>query len=129
MTISFNVSGQPQGKARPRFANGHIYTPKTTKEYETKVKRAYLRAAKNYSFKDKPVSLKIVAYLKRTKSNKRLFATAKPDIDNIVKAVLDGLNDVAFDDDKQVVNVTACKLYCDCPDDIPYTEVELTDGK
>ena len=25
MTISFKVIGQPQGKARPRFANGHIY--------------------------------------------------------------------------------------------------------
>jgi Holliday junction resolvase RusA-like endonuclease len=31
------------------------------------------------------------------------------DIDNYVKTVLDGLNDVAFDDDAQVMKITATK--------------------
>lgn len=48
MTISFKVIGQPQSKARPRFANGHIYTPKGTKVYEADVKKAYLAVAQGY---------------------------------------------------------------------------------
>ena len=80
MTISFKVIGQPQSKARPRFANGHIYTPKGTKVYEADVKKAYLAVAQGYYFKDGPVSLVITAYLKRAKSNRRKFATTKPDI-------------------------------------------------
>ena len=52
MTISFKVIGQPQGKARPRFANGHIYTPKGTKVYEADVRKAYLAVAQGYYFKD-----------------------------------------------------------------------------
>nr|DAN73502.1 MAG TPA: Endodeoxyribonuclease RusA [Caudoviricetes sp.] len=44
---------------------------------------------------------------------KRLLAeldTAKPDIDNVTKAVLDALNGVAYDDDKQVVSLRVTKL-------------------
>lgn len=35
----------------------------------------------------------------------------KPDVDNILKAVLDGLNGVAYEDDKQVVTARASKAY------------------
>lgn len=34
-----------------------------------------------------------------------LLPTKKPDIDNIVKAVLDALNEVAYRDDTQVVEL------------------------
>ena len=35
----------------------------------------------------------------------------KPDLDNVVKIVMDGLNGAAYDDDKQVVGLTAVKAY------------------
>lgn len=35
----------------------------------------------------------------------------KPDIDNVLKAVLDALNGFAYDDDRQVVSVTCRKFY------------------
>lgn len=38
-------------------------------------------------------------------------ATKKPDADNIAKAVLDGLNGVAFVDDSQVVALMVKKTY------------------
>ena len=37
--------------------------------------------------------------------------TKRPDVDNLVKAVLDGLNGIAFKDDCQVVEVHATKGY------------------
>lgn len=128
MTVNFKVLGQPQGKARPRFSKGHIYTPKETKEYEKKVRNAYIPASGSYSFGDRAVSVSITAYFKRAKTNKRRFMTSKPDIDNLIKAVLDGLNGTAFNDDRQVVNLSALKLYCDREGDMPYVEVEITDG-
>jgi Holliday junction resolvase RusA-like endonuclease len=41
--------------------------------------------------------------------------TKTPDTDNVVKAILDGCNRVAFLDDKQVVNLTAEKRYSENP--------------
>ena len=35
----------------------------------------------------------------------------KPDIENIVKTILDALNGVAYQDDTQVASVTAVKTY------------------
>lgn len=54
MTISFKVSGQPQGKARPRFVNGHIYTPKCTKIYEADVKKLIQLQLKDITSKMNP---------------------------------------------------------------------------
>ena len=35
----------------------------------------------------------------------------KPDCDNVVKIVLDSLNKIAYDDDKQVVELTVLKRW------------------
>jgi len=43
----------------------------------------------------------------------RPFHTVKPDLDKLVRAVLDGLTGVAFRDDAQVNKVTALKRYGD----------------
>ena len=40
-----------------------------------------------------------------------LRPTTKPDCDNIIKAVLDALNGVAYCDDKQVISVSCNKFY------------------
>jgi Holliday junction resolvase RusA-like endonuclease len=37
--------------------------------------------------------------------------TKKPDIDNIIKAYLDGMNGIVYLDDTQVVRVSAKKVY------------------
>lgn len=46
------------------------------------------------------------------KASAPLVPTTKPDIDKLVRAVLDGLTGVAFVDDSQVVEVAASKRYC-----------------
>ena len=55
--------------------------------------------------------------VRRTANVKRgeLLPAKKPDIDNIVKAVLDALNEVAYRDDTQVVELQVRKQYSERP--------------
>ena len=74
-------------------------------------------------FGEKPLKIEILACFSIPKSyskkkmlminNGELFPTKKPDCDNIIKIVLDSLNKIAYDDDKQVVEVTLKKVYSD----------------
>ena len=45
----------------------------------------------------------------------RVYYNHKPDLDNLAKIILDSLNGIAFDDDKQVVKLEVEKYYSDRP--------------
>lgn len=45
----------------------------------------------------------------------KILPAKKPDIDNVVKAVLDALNGVAYRDDTQVVELHVRKSYSEKP--------------
>lgn len=116
MFQSFVVRGEVRGKPRPRFSSrggfGRAYTPSNYMKYERSIANAYLEAGgKKFSG---AVSVSIFIHRELPKSRpKRLLAeldTAKPDIDNVAKAVLDALNGVAYEDDRQVVSLNVTKL-------------------
>ena len=96
MRVSFTIPGRPVPKQRPRMGpNGHVYTPKNCREYEKKVAAtAYTVFRRPYAG---PVALEV-----------NFFLTSRPgDLDNYVKAVSDGLNRIAYQDDRQVVELKA----------------------
>lgn len=116
MFQSFVLRGEVRGKPRPRFSSrggyGRAYTPASYMKYERSIANAYTEAGgKKFSG---TVSVSIFIHRELPKSRpKRLLAeldTSKPDIDNVAKAVLDALNGVAYDDDKQVVSLHVTKL-------------------
>lgn len=121
--MEFIVEGDPQGKARPRFSqkSGTVYTPTKTVRYERLIRKAFLDAGWNTIPSDCYVGITVDAYFQIPKSytkGKRLACQhninrpdKKPDIDNILKIVLDGLNGVAYADDKQVIEVRCRKFY------------------
>lgn len=121
--MEFIVEGDPQGKARPRFSqkSGTVYTPTKTVRYERLIRKAFLDAGGNAIPSDCYVGITVDAYFQIPKSytkGKRLACqhninrpAKKPDIDNILKIVLDGLNGVAYADDKQVIEVRCRKFY------------------
>lgn len=125
MKYKFEVLGEPQGKARPRFNSKtkSTYTLGKTVQYENKIMTAYLNAGGNKF--DSAVCITIVASFgipKSTSNVKRckmltceILPEKRPDIDNIVKAVLDGLNGVAYADDKQVTDLFVIKRYSNNP--------------
>lgn len=118
--MRFEVAGEVISKGRPRFTrSGRTYTPKKTLDYEKTIKRAYLN---KYTYlSKKSLRIKICAYLEVAKSHSKvkkqkmlaneLQCTKKPDVDNIVKVVLDALNKVAYQDDTQVVELVAIKRW------------------
>ena len=121
--IEFVVYGRPKGKGRPRFTmDGHAYTPQTTRMYEKEIRQAF-REAGGTSFGTVPVAVEVVAYYpipkSARKSDKEAMAAGlvvpmvKPDIDNVLKAILDGIqgDGGAFHDDVQVVSIRAEKRY------------------
>ena len=124
MTFTFEIVGEPQGKGRPRFSTrgGFVktYTPEKTASYENFVKVCYLNKYKGQKL-DGDIIAEITAYFSIPKSfskKKRSEAiegkikpTKKPDTDNIAKTILDSLNEIAFDDDKQVVALLVKKIY------------------
>lgn len=118
-TIIINLP--PVAKGRPRLSNGHAYTPEKTRKYEQAVQltaRAQIKRAL-----DGEIRLSIRFYLLRPKAlrNKDLRPTKRPDIDNLAKAVMDALNGIAYEDDKQVVELHLYKYYSN----EPRTEIEL----
>ena len=119
-SVTFSVKGQPVGKGRPRAfsAGGKIgmHTPRKTANYETHVRLAYQSAAQGRPPHDGPVGVSVYACCQAPKGmSKWLRAllpiprTQKPDADNVLKVVLDGLNGVAFKDDAQVFDVRVLK--------------------
>ena len=121
--MEFIVEGNPQGKARPRFSqkSGTVYTPAKTARYERLIRKAFLAAGGKSIPSDCYVGIIVDAYFQIPKSytkGKRLACqhninrpAKKPDIDNTLKVVLDALNKAAYEDDKQVVEVSCRKWY------------------
>lgn len=139
--IEIEVSGQPQGKGRPRFTRtGRAYTPDKTRQYEARIKAAAWAEMQKHSLEatKRPVHVDVIAFMDIPKSwskKKRMEAeygaitpTAGYDLDNIVKAALDGVQGVIFDDDRQVSSIKARKTFCH-PDRGPvlYVSVSWTD--
>lgn len=132
--MKIEVYGNPLGKERPRATSfgGHarIYTPKKTQSYEAKFASKWVEEHPQVQFKN-AIEVVISAYFpllkgdykkdgSPTKSGLRKIngeekPTKKPDLDNIAKAVLDGLNGVAFVDDSQVVRLIVDKHYAEQP--------------
>lgn len=130
-SVSFEIPGPPQGKARPRVVrakNGMsmTYTPDKTVAYEELVRLRFKAAAQGFHFADDAqLAIQITAYYPVPKSkSKRIRAdmiagvirpTKKPDCDNVIKIICDALNELAYKDDAQIVLTQMAKYYAETP--------------
>ena len=108
------VQGAPKSKGRPRLGRrGRVYTPIATHEAETVVRTTW---QENGGPKfDGPIELEVDFYKDRTEVIVRQSETLelsklRGDIDNYLKLLMDGLNGVAWEDDRQVVWVYSAKM-------------------
>lgn len=124
-SVYFVVYGTPIGKGRPRATSRggfvRMYTDAKTLGFEAAVADEARIAMKEWEPFDTPMQLQLSAYYPIPKSwskKKRqqaidgdLHPHVKPDLDNVLKAVLDAINGVVYVDDSQVINMVATKRY------------------
>ena len=119
MNVKFSIPGPAQAKQRPRInrQTGRVYTPNATHKYEKIVKECY---GDRHFFDGQYISVKITFKFSVPKSYSKaeyyeaLIGEIRPkkaDIDNYIKSVLDGLNGVAFTDDRYICHLEAEKIY------------------
>lgn len=128
-SIVFTVPGQPQGKGRPRVGRiadqARMFTPAKTAAYEGLIAHAAQQAMQGRELIHGPVAVVLevccqvpVSWSKKKQAQAlagQVFPVTKPDIDNVEKAIFDGLNGVAWKDDVQVVDVWKRKRYAETP--------------
>jgi Holliday junction resolvase RusA-like endonuclease len=116
--IILTIPGVPFGKQRARATRGgRMYTPAATVSFERLV--GTIAAPHFPQPLDGPVRVEIVATFAPPPSwsQKKRAAllhrphTQKPDLDNVAKAILDGLNRIAFADDSQVADQRLRKMW------------------
>ena len=129
----FRIPGKIRAKQRPRFYNGHPITPKETVNYENWVRTCFVDTCRD-AVKDGPLKVTITAYFQIPKSysKKKRRETTHParkiDCDNIAKIVLDSLNNIAYKDDTQVMELVVRKRWSEAEEFVT-CEIEDIEGE
>ena len=128
--IKFTVPGAPVGKGRPKVSTrggkfAKMYTPEKTANYETLVALAAQQAMVGRTLLAGPVEVQMAILLPipASWSKKKqaaaiagqVYPTKKPDADNVVKAIFDGINGVVWNDDVQACDIVVRKRYAETP--------------
>lgn len=95
--IQIRIEGDVIPAARPRFSGKRAYQPKRNREYREVVQQA-ARVTMNGR---EPLTGEVVATVKlfrKYKPTARIFG----DVDNHLKALFDGMNQIVFADDAQI---------------------------
>jgi Holliday junction resolvase RusA-like endonuclease len=131
--IVVELHGAPRGKGRPRFrivtprggaSFVSAYTDSQTKNYETELRKAGLNVMDGRQPLAGALRVHVVAAMPiapswpKKKQDLALTGyvrpTTYPDADNIFK-ILDALNEVVWNDDKQIVQASLEKIYSEHP--------------
>lgn len=129
MSLKIVIDGTPVAKARPRIATvkgkTRAYTPKKTRDYEARIAKAASDVMGDKPVLTCPVVCWIRVHVPVPKSYSKkhrediqagdLYPAKKPDLDNYIKAALDGINGIILHDDNQVCVISAAKYYAEIP--------------
>ena len=118
MKVKILIEGEPIPAARPRFSGRRCYQPKRNVEYRRRIQAA----ARSAMDGRKPMTGELCAAVKlyrRFKTTTQIFG----DVDNHLKAIFDGLNKIAFEDDRQIVS---CIVEKHTDKENPRAEILLT---
>lgn len=121
MIYVLEIRERAVGKGRPRFNTKTYttYTPEKTKAFEEKLKMYFIKKYRKPGVSENPFKIKILIEFKPPKSTSKKMLqklcdtpyTKKPDLDNIIKAILDSLNGLVYKDDNQITQIISEKKY------------------
>ena len=124
--LYFTFEIEPISQLRPRASSRgchvRIYDPKKVKHYKNllhclvteRYKKPPLTVALSVSLLFyRPVQKSISNVERQRRLSNQHKPTVKPDVDNYIKSTLDALNGVLWEDDSQIVKLTAEKRYAE----------------
>tara|TARA_R100000353_G_scaffold53106_1_gene42442 strand:- start:3848 stop:4288 length:441 start_codon:yes stop_codon:yes gene_type:complete len=139
--LQFYYLIEPKSCPRPRVTkSGHSFMPKEYTEWKKRfIESTIIQLSEipdDFKTIERPISLRAQFIFPRPQRlqhreipSKGLIHASKPDLDNCLKAVMDGLSDAQiFRDDNLVYEVRAKKEYCDRMDDgsFEYSHIKIT---
>ena len=122
---------QPRAKVSTKNGFARAYTERDhpIHAYKQAIRLAYVNAGGEAL--EGPVEIRVACWFKRPTSHSkkrrehREPKISKPDLDNLAKAILDALNEIAYNDDGQVCRLTVEKWYIGGLYDSIGTEIEV----
>ena len=109
---AFFVRGRPVPQGSMKFVRPGVMIH--SRSQDLALWRADIaRNAELFGFKPiaSAVKVELDFVMSKPKSAKTAFPSVKPDLDKLIRAVLDGLTGVAFEDDSQVILIQSSKTY------------------
>jgi len=135
--VMIHIPGKPQPKQRARTVRRRggvqTITPNATKKYESRIKFYSWGHIPHAAHQRKgPMRLDLIISMprpKRLKNNAVEWHICTPDASNILKAVEDALNDVAYRDDSQVCMIRIAMVYHgrECELNTPRVQVVISE--
>ena len=130
----YTVSGNPIPQQRHRMGRGFSYDPSAPDKKRVKLE---LLLKNKKVINTSAVNMFVTFYMKRPKSHYRtgkysnmlksdapMFHTKKPDIDNLLKFIMDCCSGIVYKDDCQVDRCSASKVYSEKGEE-PRTEINI----
>jgi len=129
------ISGEPIAQPRVKvstkggFARAYTERDHPVHAYKQAIRLAYVN--EGGEILEGPIEIRIACWFERPKghSKKRRKQAepkaTKPDLDNLAKAILDALSEIAYNDDEQVCRLTVEKWYVGGLYDSIGTEIEV----
>lgn len=123
MKIQFSVHGEASGKGSlisgvgKKTGRVYSHSPKSTIRWEARVAQEAQEAMKGEaSLMEGPLAVIIRFRLPKPKSAKKnSLPDKRPDLDKLIRAVLDGMSKIVYKDDGQVTDLSVAKRYGEKP--------------
>ena len=117
----FNIN--PIAASRPRVSrHGHAYFSGPYKAFREIMDTDKWQFVEGVEPSAAPLAVRVGCYVTRPKTTKLQYP--KPDVDNYAKAILDQLNEVLWEDDKQIIDLSITKQWAK-PGEEGYFEVAI----
>lgn len=126
--MRIKLEGTPIPYARPRVTKFATYDPRAKEKKQIKARLL----EKNLPIFICPLKINLLfsLYIPKSSSQKkqkemrenRILPSKRPDLDNLVKFILDCANGILFKDDSSIISLTATKRYSDSPSTIIHLE-------
>lgn len=109
--IDFRADGVPVPQGSMKVIHGRVLHSQGSALAVWRSTVAFAAKLAGAKMTDAPIEMTLVFIMPKPKTVKRILPTVPPDLDKLIRGVLDALTHVAYNDDAQVVSINAHKIY------------------